>query len=104
MAGIDSAETSEQARFAIELYAIGALNLVAAIGFLLRQSGWGLWLALGMQAAALVWALIEGVAIDPDDQPGWFIFSTLPLVTLILVFALRKGQAVLSPRTITWQP
>ena len=104
MAGIDSAEASEQARFAIELYAIGALNLVAAIGFLLRQSGGGLWLALGMQVAAFVWALIEGVAIDPDDQPGWFFFSTLPLLTFIVLLALRKSQAVLSPRTITWQP
>ncbi len=28
MVGIDSAEAAEQARFAIELYAIGALNMV----------------------------------------------------------------------------
>jgi peptidoglycan/LPS O-acetylase OafA/YrhL len=104
MAAIDSAEASEQARFAIELYAVGALNLLAAIGLLVRQSGRGLWLALGMQAATLVWALIEGVAIDPHDQPGWFFFSTLPLLTFIVLLALRKSQAVLSTRTITSQP
>lgn len=104
MLGIDSAEASEQARFAIELYAIGALNLLAAIGFLLRPSDWGLWLALGTQVAAFVWALIEGVATNPDDQPGWFFFSALPLMTLILVFALRKRDTKLSGPGFAGQP
>jgi hypothetical protein len=34
LVGIDSAETAKQARFAIELYAIGALNLLGSIGYL----------------------------------------------------------------------
>src|SRR5712671_5786521 len=42
MVGVDSAETAEQARFAIELYAIGALNLLGSIAFALRRSGMGL--------------------------------------------------------------
>lgn len=104
MIGIDSAEASEQAHFAIELYAIGALNVVAAIGFLLRHWGWGLWLALGTQVAVFVWALIEGVAMNPDDEPGWFFFSALPLLTLILVFALRKRDTKLSGPGFAGQP
>jgi hypothetical protein len=40
MVGINSAEAAEQARFAIELGAIGALNLLASIAFLLRRTGW----------------------------------------------------------------
>ncbi len=46
MAGIDPSEAAEQARFAIELYAIGALNVLAAVAFLLRRSSWSWWLVL----------------------------------------------------------
>ncbi|TMC81322.1 MAG: hypothetical protein E6J06_13070 [Chloroflexi bacterium] len=83
MVGIDSAEAAEQARFAIELYGIGALNLLASIAWLLRRSGWGWWLVLAVQAGIFVLALIEGARTDL----GWFYFSGLPLLTLFLVFA-----------------
>ena len=88
---IDSGEAAEQARFAIEFYAIGALNLLASIAFLLRRSGWGWWLVLGMQVGVFVLALIEGVLTDL----GWFYFSTLPLLTLFLLFGLRQAQTKL---------
>ena len=91
MIGINSAEAAEQARFAIELYAIGALNLVASIPFLLRRSGWGWWLVLGMQVGVFVFALIEGGFTDADDI-GWFWFSSLPLLSLFLLFALRMAR------------
>lgn len=93
MVGIDSPETAEQARFAIELYAIGALNLLGSIAFLLRRSGWVWWLVLGMQVGVVVLALIEGVLTDP----GWVFFSGLPLLTLFLLFAFRMAQARLKP-------
>jgi hypothetical protein len=89
MVGADSAEAAEQARFAIELYAIGALNLLAPIALLLRRTGWGWWLVIGMQVGVFVLALIEGVLTDL----GWFYFSGLPLLTLFLLFAFRRGQA-----------
>jgi lysylphosphatidylglycerol synthetase-like protein (DUF2156 family) len=88
MLGIDSAEAAEQARFAFELYVIGALNLLAAIASLLRRSGLAWWLVLGMQIGVFVLALIEGVLTDL----GWFYFSSLPLLTLFLLFAFRKAQ------------
>jgi hypothetical protein len=91
--GMDSAEAAEQARFATELYAIGALNLLASIAFLLRRSGWGWWLVLGIQVAVFVLALIEGVLTDL----GWFYFSSLPLLTSFLLFALRMAQTRLKP-------
>lgn len=75
-------------RFVIELYAIGALNLLASIPFLLRGWGWGWWLVLGMQVGVFVLALIEGVLIDI----GWFFFSSLPLLTLFLLLAFRMSQ------------
>ena len=87
--GIDSAEAAEQARFAVELYAIGALNLLASIAFLLRRSGWSWWLVLGVQVGVFVLALIEGVLTDL----GWFYFSGLPLLTLFLLVAFREAQA-----------
>ena len=95
MVGIDSAEAAEQTRFAIELYAIGALNLVASIAFLLRRSGWGWWLVLGMQVGVFVLALIEGVLTDL----GWFYFSSLPVLTLLVLFVSRrlKPQRNLTP-------
>jgi hypothetical protein len=96
MVGIDSAEAAEQARFAIELYAIGALNLLASIAFLFRRSSWGWWLVVGMQVGVFVLALIEGVLTDL----GWFYFSSLPLLTLFLLFAFRMkgaGQAEARP-------
>ena len=93
MVGVDSAETAEQARFVIELYAIGALNLLGCIAFLLRRSGWGWWLVLGMQVGVFVLALIEGLLLDI----GWFFFSGLPLMTLFLLFAFRMAQPTLKP-------
>jgi hypothetical protein len=89
MVGINSAEAAEQARFAIELYAIGALNLLGSIAFLLRRSGWSWWLVLGIQVGVFVVALIEGVLTDL----GWFFFSGLPLLTLLSLFAFRMAQA-----------
>ena len=89
MLGIDSAEAAEQARFAIELYALGALNLLASIAFFLRRSGWGWWLVLGVQVGVFVLSVIEGVLTDI----GWFYFSGLPLLTLFLLFALRLAPA-----------
>jgi hypothetical protein len=89
MVGIDSAETAEQARFAIELYAIGALNLVGTIAFALRRSGWGWWLVLGMQVGTFVLALIEGTLLDI----GWFFFSGLPLLTSLMLFAFLNASA-----------
>jgi hypothetical protein len=93
MVGIDSGEAAEQASFAIELYAIGALILLASIAFLFRPSGWGWWLMLGMQVGVVVLALIEGVLTDL----GWFFFSSLPLLTLFLLLAFRTAQARLTP-------
>jgi hypothetical protein len=88
MVGIDSAEAAEQARFVIELYAIGAFNLLAAIPFVLRGWGWGWWLVLGMQVGIFVFALVEGILADI----GWFFFSSLPLLTSFLLFAFRMSQ------------
>jgi len=96
MVGIDSAEAAEQARFAIELYAIGALNLLASMAFLLRRSGWSWWLVLGTQVGVFGLALIEGVLTDL----GWFFFSSLPLLTLFLLFAFRMTQ----PRRVGLTP
>jgi hypothetical protein len=88
MVGIDSAETAEQARFVIELYAIGALYLLGCIAFLLRRSGWGWWLTFGMHVGVFVLAPIEGVLLDL----GWLLFSGLPLLTLFVLFAFRMAQ------------
>jgi hypothetical protein len=91
MVGIDSAEAAEQARFAIELFAIGALNVLVSIGFFVRRSGWGWWLVVGMQVGVFVLSVIEGVLTDI----GWFFFSGLPLLTLSLLFAFRLAPASL---------
>ncbi len=92
MVGVDSTEAAEQIGVAIELYAIGALNLLAAIAFLLRGSGWGWWLVLGMQVGVFVLAVVEGVRADL----GWFFVSPLPLLTLFLLLAFRMAQARLN--------
>jgi hypothetical protein len=93
MVGINSAEAAEQASFATELYAIGALNLLASIAFLLRRSGWVWWLVLATQVGVFGLALIEGALTDI----GWFYFSGFPLLTSILLFALRRVQARRKP-------
>jgi hypothetical protein len=93
--GWDLGEAAEQARFAIELYAIGALNLLASIAFLLRRWGWAWWLALGMQVGGFVFAQIE-VWLG-DDGVGWFFVSGLPLLTFFLLLAFRMAQARLKP-------
>ncbi len=93
MVGINSAEAAEQASFATELYAIGTLNLLASIAFLLRRSGLVWLLVLATQVGLFVLALIEGVLTDI----GWFYFSGLPLLTSFLLFALRRVQARRKP-------
>ena len=95
--GIDSAEAAEQARFAVELYAIGALNLLASIAFLLRRSGWVWWLVIGMQVGILLFAEIEALVIDAN-VPGWSVFSHFPLLSLFLLFAFRMAQGRLKAR------
>jgi len=98
MVGADTAEAAEQARFAIELYAIGALNLVASIPFLLRRSGWSWGLVLGIQVGVFVLGMIEGVLTDL----GWFYVSSLPLLTLFLLILIwlrtRRRDTVPPPQ------
>ena len=91
--GINPAEAAEQARFAVELYAIGTLNLLASAAFVFRRAGWGWWLVLGIQVAVFVLAVIEGTLTDL----GWFFVSTLPLLTLMLLFAFRMARVGLKP-------
>ena len=79
---------SVHARFAIELCAIGALDLLASIVLLVRRRGWGWWLVIGMQVGVFVLAQIEAQLIDPNS-PGWSVFSGIPLLTLFLLFAVR---------------
>lgn len=88
------AEAAEQAGFVLEMCAIGALNLVAALAFVLvrRQIMW--WLVVGLQGAVILIALVEGAFTDP---PGWFGFSTLPLATLLLLVGARFVPAKLNP-------
>ena len=86
---IDSGEVAEQARFAIELYAIGVLNLLGSIALLLRRSGRSWWLVVGMQVGVFVLAQIQGTLTDL----GWFFFSGLPLLTFFLLLAFRMAQA-----------
>jgi hypothetical protein len=94
MVGIDSAKTAEQARFAIELYAIGGLYVLGLIAFLLRRSGGAWWLVLGMQTGVFVLALIEGMLTDM----GWVFFSGLPLLRGLLLFAFLNASARQSSR------
>jgi hypothetical protein len=88
---------SVHARFAIELCAIGALDLLASIVLLVRRWGWGWWLAIGLQIGAFVLAQIEAQFVDPNS-PGWLTFSRFPLVTLFALFGFRIAQARLKPQ------
>ncbi len=85
---------SVHARFAIELCVIGALDLLASIVLLFRRWGWGWWLAIGMQVGVFVLAQIEAQLIDPNS-PGWSVFSSIPLLSLFLLFAVRSAEAML---------
>jgi hypothetical protein len=89
MVGITSDEAEEQALFAIELGAIGALNLLAFIAFLLRQTRVVWWLVLGVHGVVFVVVLVEGVLTDL----GWYYVSSLPLLTLFLLYVFRVAQA-----------
>ena len=82
---------SVHVRFAIELCAIAALNILASIVLLLRRSGWVWWLVIGMQVGILVLAEIEAQVIDAN-APGWSAFSYFPLISLFLLFAFRMAQ------------
>jgi hypothetical protein len=87
---------SVHVRYAIELCAMGALNILAFTVLLLRRSGWVWWLVIGMQVGILVLAEIEAQVIDAN-APGWSDFSRFPLVSLFLLFAFRMAQGRLKP-------
>ena len=87
---------SVHVRYAIELCAIGALNILASVVLLLRRSGWVWWLVIGMQVGILVLAEIEAQVIDAM-APGWFVFSYFPLLSLFLLFAFRMAQGRVKP-------
>ena len=80
------AEAAEQAGFVLDMFAIGALNLAACLVvlFLGWQVTW--WGVVGLQMALFLAALVEGIR---TDGPGWISFSSLPLLTLFLLVALR---------------
>jgi len=82
---------SVHVRYAIELCAIGALNILASLVLLLRRSGWVWWLVIGMQVGILLFAEIEALVIDAN-VPGWSVFSHFPLLSLFLLFAFRMAQ------------
>jgi hypothetical protein len=89
---------SVHSRFAIELCAIGALDLLASIVLLVRRWGWEWWLVVGVQVGVFVLAQIEAQLIDPNS-PGWSVFRSIPLLTLFLLFAVRlTAQAGLMNR------
>ena len=96
MVVINPAEAAEQKRFAVELYTMGAVIVLASTVLVIRRTDWTWWLVGGTQAALLVFALIEGMRIDPDDI-GWVFFSSLPLVTMLLLFMIRNARAKPKP-------
>ena len=85
---------SVHTRFAIELCTIGALSLLAPIVFLLRRWGRLWWLVIGMQVACFALAQIEAQLMDPNSH-GWSVFGRIPLLALVLLFAVRLGEAML---------
>ena len=87
---------SVHVRFAIELCAIGGLNIFAAIALLLRRSGWVWGLVIGLQVGILVLAEIEARVMSAN-APGWSTFSYFPLISLFLLFAFRIAQGRLKP-------
>jgi hypothetical protein len=87
---------SVHVRFASELCAIGALNILASIVLLLRRSGRVWWLVIGMQVGILGLAEIEAQVISVNS-PGWSVFSYFPLISLFLLFAFRIAQGRLKP-------
>jgi len=92
--GVASAQAAAvHARFAIELCAIGALDLLAAIVLIFRRWGWLWWLVIAMQLGVLVLAQIEAQVIDPNS-PGWSEFSRFLLSALVLLFVFRLAQTM----------
>jgi hypothetical protein len=87
---------SVHVRYAIELCAIGALNILASVVFLLRRSGWVWWLVIGMQVGILVLAELEAQVID-TNAPGWSDFSHFTLIGVFLLFGFRIAQGRLKP-------
>jgi len=97
MVGSDASEAAEQAAFVMELYAIGLLNLLASIVFVLRRSRLTWWFLVAIQVAVFVLAVTEGALTDL----GWFYFSALPLFTLITLLAFHEARIRLQPALLS---
>ena len=83
----DASEAAEQSAFVLELYAVGLLNVLALIVFVLRRSRLTWRLLVAIQVAVFVLAVTEGVLTDL----GWFYFSALPLFTLLTLLAFHEA-------------
>ena len=95
VANNNPAEASEQAYITFQLLAIAAIDLLAAVVFLLGRWSPTWWAVLASQAGIFAFAVIQ-VSNDRGDI-GWSEFAFFPLLTLLALIACRFATVELQP-------
>jgi len=83
-----SPQIADNARFAVALFAVAAINIVALIGFFVRPRSWG---ELVLAAVLLGNIAFSAWASVSRDNAYWLLLGGAPAgVTLVLLLLLRS--------------
>ena len=92
-----SAQAADNGRFAIALFVVLSLSVIAVVAFLLRPFGWGGIVLATVEAGSVVFSVVAAVL---RADPVWLLLVGMSAATaLVLVLLLRRTGALRSSVT-----
>ena len=92
MVGAESPEATDNARFALSIFAAAAVNGIALVSFLLRARGWGWLMLIVIQSLDFLATLAAALLIS-----AWWGLITAAAVLTIPALFLFQRSTVLPP-------
>lgn len=89
MVGVDSPIGIERTRFALVLFGVAGINVLAVLAFAVSRMRWGWWALIAVQVADLVFATYELLTRDL----GWLVLAVPAALTAGLLLLARRPRA-----------
>ncbi len=86
MVGAGSPQATENARFAVASFSVGAINALALLLFMLRPHGWGWSLLFAVQLADLAITAWEGFVVSE----WWWLVTVLAALMIACLHFFRR--------------
>jgi hypothetical protein len=87
--GAGSIQDANNAGFAVAIFVGAAVNAIALLAFLLRKSGSGWLVLIGVQIVDVAVTVAEGALVSP----WWWLIGIFAGVTIALLYLLRPTPA-----------